>query len=263
MNYPPTANAGEPYTINEGTHLPSTLPDRIDPDGDSLTFTWDVNGDGVFGDAIGPTPTLSWANLWNLSIRDDCIFTVTVQVDDGQGRISEADTTLTVNNSLPTLDAGPDQVTEEGTGISLTAAVFADLGGADTHEALINWGDGTPNQPTVLSGSPFGPPSDTGTPSGTISANHTFADNGTYTVTIRLGDDDMPAETGSTTRLRRRIPMPLLSLTWCGSAGRTRDRRLLSRRVHHRGILETHTIEWYFGDGTTSSGTLTPTHTYA
>jgi PKD repeat protein len=29
------------------------------------------------------------------------------------------------------------------------------------------------------------------------------------------------------------------------------------------GLVDTHTIEWNFGDGTTASGTLTPSHTYA
>ena len=33
-----------------------------DPDGDSLTYSWDTDGNGTFGDATGPAPTVTYAN---------------------------------------------------------------------------------------------------------------------------------------------------------------------------------------------------------
>ena len=33
-----------------------------DPDGDTLTYSWDTDGNGSFGDATGKTPTVTYAN---------------------------------------------------------------------------------------------------------------------------------------------------------------------------------------------------------
>src|SRR5262245_38174256 len=63
LNRPPTVSAdGTPQVFLEGQSL-SLLASGFDPDGDTLTFSWDVNGDGTFGDATGASPTLSWAEL--------------------------------------------------------------------------------------------------------------------------------------------------------------------------------------------------------
>ena len=70
---PPTANAGGPYRFcpgqnwfldgsrsvnpDEGQHQPGSFP------GDTINwaggFVWDLNGDGVFGDATGMTPNVT------------------------------------------------------------------------------------------------------------------------------------------------------------------------------------------------------------
>ncbi len=49
----PTADAGGPYVINEGDSLTLDATGSFDPQGGSLEFAWDLNGDGVT-DLSGP-----------------------------------------------------------------------------------------------------------------------------------------------------------------------------------------------------------------
>ena len=53
--------------------------------GAGATFSWDVNGDGTFGDATGATPTLTWAQLAALGITDGTGVpsTITLRLTDG------------------------------------------------------------------------------------------------------------------------------------------------------------------------------------
>jgi parallel beta-helix repeat protein len=103
QNSSPTAAAGGPYVISEGNGL-ALAASASDPENDPLSYSWDVNGDGIFGDATGPTPTLTWAQLQALGIDDGPkAFTVRVRVDDGYGpsHTVTAATTLTLDNTAP------------------------------------------------------------------------------------------------------------------------------------------------------------------
>jgi ELWxxDGT repeat protein/autotransporter-associated beta strand protein len=64
-NLPPTADAGGPYSVTQGGSVVLN-GSGSDPESDPLTFTWDLDGDGVFGetgiaalrgDEVGPVPT--------------------------------------------------------------------------------------------------------------------------------------------------------------------------------------------------------------
>ncbi|MBX9789335.1 MAG: hypothetical protein K2Y37_10510, partial [Pirellulales bacterium] len=57
---PTNVSAGGPYTIAEGGSL--ALGASAIGTG-TLTYSWDINGDNVFGDATGAAPTLTWAQL--------------------------------------------------------------------------------------------------------------------------------------------------------------------------------------------------------
>ena len=92
--------------INEGGSLSLNGSGSSDPDPlDTLTYSWDVNGDGVFGDASGVSPTLTWSQLQALGINDGprTVPNVRVRVDDGHGHVVDSPvTTLNVNNVAPT-----------------------------------------------------------------------------------------------------------------------------------------------------------------
>lgn len=97
INHAPVASAGGPYAINVNGPLALDGSASIDPDGDALQISWDLNNDGIFGDATGVSPILSPAQLAALGIGTSAgTSTVAVQVSDDQGESSVDTTTLSV-----------------------------------------------------------------------------------------------------------------------------------------------------------------------
>ena len=176
-NQPPAAGVGGPYTINEGGFLSLDASRSSDPDGDLLTYSWDINGDGVFGDATGVKPTLSWAQLNALGIvNGPSSFTVSVRVDDGQRHlVTSSSTDLSVLNVAPVADAGPGEIEVTEGGLVTLTGEFTDPGTADTH--TFNWHVDADNGQTIAD-----------------SSDQDFSfipdDNGTYTVTFTVTDND-------------------------------------------------------------------------
>ena len=69
----------------------------------------------------------------------DSIIPPTVTDDGG---VAQDTFTVTVNNVDPVVEAGDDQMTDEGTEVSINAT-FTDAGWLDIHTVTIDWGDGT------------------------------------------------------------------------------------------------------------------------
>ena len=79
-------------------------------------------------------------------------------------------TGLTVSNVAPTADAGDDQTVDEGDTVSFSGS-FTDPGAGDTH--TIDWGFG-----------------DGATATGTLTPTYAYFEEGVYTVTLTVEDDD-------------------------------------------------------------------------
>ena len=129
----PIANAGGPYTINEGSGLTLDGSKSVDTEGNPLTYSWDINGDGVFGDATGVQPVLTATQLAALGIgTGPGTFNVTVQVSDGVHNVKSASVLLTVLNVAPTVAiTGAPASSQAFTAITLNSTV-TDPGTADT-----------------------------------------------------------------------------------------------------------------------------------
>jgi PKD repeat protein len=168
------------------------------PGGTTEDFTATINwGDGsnvdqatVF-ETSGIEGTLTTGSIiGNHVYSDNGDYTVTLCVSDDDGAPVCDTFEVTVLNTAPTIEAGADQATDEGTEISLDPSTFNDLGTADTHTATIDWGDGTSADTGVVTESPFGPTGSIDGADGTIDGSHIYADNGTYTVTVCVADDE-------------------------------------------------------------------------
>jgi len=89
----PTATAGTSYSVSVGESVSLSAVGSTDANpGDIpyLSFSWDVNGDGVFGDAFGLNPTLDWSQLSALGIAPGQEFNVRVRVDDSFGGVTDS-----------------------------------------------------------------------------------------------------------------------------------------------------------------------------
>ncbi len=180
-NHPPVADGGGPYSVAEGASLTLNAGGSSDADGDPLTYSWDVNGDGTFGDATGVHPTLTWNQLSALGINDGpASFSVTVQVSDGHvgGTVTSSAATLSTSNTAPTGGiTGPGDV-RTGTSLSLSFSATdpSAVDQAAGFDYTMTWGDGATDGP-LHAGSP-------------LTRSHTYPVAGVYTVTMVATDKD-------------------------------------------------------------------------
>lgn len=174
-NQPPVIAPAGPFTVTEGGEVTLSVT-ATDADGDPLTASWDLDGDGNFTDATGFSAVFSAANLDGPSTR-----TVKVRVSDGKD-MTEAGVTINVLNAPPVitsviLPSGPVQAS---VATATTSAAFTDAGRLDTHTAVWQWGDGTSSAGAV---------SETNG-SGSAAGSHTYTAAGLYTVTCVVTDKD-------------------------------------------------------------------------
>lgn len=180
------ANAGGPYTVDEGSSLTLNAAASTIPGGQTATYSWDINGDGVYGDATGVSPTLTWAQLSALGITDALaprIYHVAVKVTaGGVTKISPA-TTLTVNNLPPAANAGPSQFVNVGDTVSLLGK-FNLPDPSDSH--TVSWKVTNAAKQVVATSTTT-----------SLSLKPTVA--GVYTATFSVTDDDGATATSTAT----------------------------------------------------------------
>jgi murein DD-endopeptidase MepM/ murein hydrolase activator NlpD len=162
----PTADAGGPYEVDEGSSIQLDGTGSFDPEGLPLTFLWEP--DTYLDDPGLAQPTYSGV--------DDLVDPLMLTVYDTVEAIADSDTTVvTVLNVPPDVTAVGDSIDEGGT--ATVTATFEDPGTLDTHTATIDWDDGTGPHPVTVAQLAAG-------------IDHTYGDDGLYEVLVTVTDDD-------------------------------------------------------------------------
>ena len=166
--------------VDEGVTFTAT-GSFSDPDGST---SWTATVD--WGDGAGAQPlVVAQDKTFTLSkLLAPGTYAVTVCVTDGEGLAGTGAFHLTVANVAPTVDAGGDA--QVGFGTTFTGGgSFSDPGTAEQYAATVDYGDGSGVMPLALA------------PERTFALSHTYAEAGTYTVTVSVTDGN--AGTGSDT----------------------------------------------------------------
>jgi len=279
-NLPPALTVSPPTstTVDEGT-LVTLYATAKDPGSDDLTFTWTwtrgpTEAGTYFNDGVGADPDPSPGGTFPFTATDassrrygdDCACTVYLRVGDDDGGFLTFETSVTVVNVNPVVLAA-DASGDEAATIAF-AATFTDPGfdggagpSVEDFTATVDWGDGS-SESVSVSEVPGGP----GVPTtGSLAATHVYGDDGAFTVTATVCDDDDGCGTASATITVRNVaPAPSID-----TVTQERDRHLPAARFYPLDPITLNgsavdvgsddlTLSWSWGDGTPD--TAGPTH---
>lgn len=115
---------------------------------------------------------------------------------------------------------------------------------ATSWTATVDYGDGSGSQPLTLSGSSY-------------SLDHVYQDNGVYTVTVSITDNQGATGTQTATATVNNAAPTVGAITAPSSPVLINTTMSASASFTDPGVLDTHTASWNWGDGTTTTGTVT------
>ena len=198
-NVKPMVTAPADQNATEGSGASLNLGSFSDPGADS-PWTGSVNwGDGSSNTAIGPFSSVGSLGSASHTFANSGSYTVKVSVTDKDGGTGYATFKVTVSNVAPTVTAAANQSGDEGTEKNFDLGSFSDPGAEASWSVDVNWGDGSTHTTFTKSST------------GSLGSRpHTYADNGSYTVTVKVSDDADEGSASFTVAVGNVAPVP----TW-------------------------------------------------
>jgi len=169
---PPIGALDGPYTSAEGSAVSMSAATSVDLNGTITAYAWTFS-DGSIASGVSVSHTFA----------QDGDYAVRLIVTDNDGLADTVNTTAHVANVAPSIGAFAGASLFSGDTYTASGS-FTDPG-ADTWTATVNYGDGSPTAPLALSGKTF-------------SLSHVYAAAGTFTVTVRVTDDDVTSSRTAT-----------------------------------------------------------------
>lgn len=234
-NQAPIAYPNGPYTGTVGSAVQFNGSGSSDPDGAIISYNWDF-GDGNTATGVNPNHTYNSAGTYN----------VTLTVMDDAGVIDSAGTSATISdtaNQPPVANAnGPYN------GTAGVAVTFDGTDSSDPDGSIVsydwNFGDGT----IAMDAGP--------------SPSHTYAVNGSYSVTMTVTDDAGATASDSTTAnigaAPNEVPVADANGPYTGAVGSLVQFDGSGSSDPDGSIVS---YQWDFGDGSTGTG-VSPVHSY-
>ncbi len=169
-------------------------------------------------------------------------------------------TTTTQANAAPNYTPPANQTSDEGETKSFNLGSFTDANGNGPWEIRVTWGDGSPPETFVVASQ------------GTIpTRTHTYAEDGTYTVTVRVEDAAGASDAGAFQVVVGNLPPACGPIVAPLAPVPVNTLVTATAPFSDPGVEDTHTASMAWGDGTSSSATVaeangsgaaTATHTY-
>ncbi len=223
------ASAGPNVSGNEGSAV--TFSGTASGGSGALSESWN------FGDGSTATGSLTPSHTYALYGT----YTATLTVSDTHGDTKTSSTTVTVNDVAPTVNVGGPYSAVQGSAIAFagSASSVSTQETAAGYSYLWTFGDGS----TSTQQNP----------------SHTYASAGSYSVTLKVTDEDSVSTTVSTTAT---VTVPALVVS-AGPNESGNEGSAIAFSGTASGGSGALSDSWNFGDGSTATGSLTPSHTYS
>jgi hypothetical protein len=167
--------------------------------------------------------------------------TITYTAVDPSGNTTVATQTVTVMYPTLVLTVAGNQTSTEGA--STTFNLGTASGGGGWWRVTVNWGDG---QTSTLATAP-----------GPMTGTHVYRDNGSYTVGVTLTDADGQSKSGSfTITVANVAPVVRINTPGPGSNLARNTTYAFKASFTDPGTADTHTCTITWGDGSSSTGTV-------
>ncbi len=175
-NRPPAVNAGGPYSAIEGGSV-SVSASGSDPDGDTLTYAWDLDNNGTF-ETAGQTVNFSAA-----TIDGPLVDTIRVRATDTGNLSAIAETTVEIQNAAPTVTIlePPSGLVQAVNTEVIFGGHFHDPGITDTHAG--SWAFTRAADPSEVANATI-------VNGNTVVNSFQFLNAGVYRITLTIRDDD-------------------------------------------------------------------------